>query len=156
MLKNLHSNALFYILSLFNAILSHNTYLHYWKAVIIIIFFLKPNANPLLLLFHHQIPYLAFFRNYFKKLNKRLLWFIESNSLLSSVQYGFRKGRNTTQPLLDFQIEINKAALHKSALYLVLFYLRKAFPRVWRHYITLKLHKFGLRDKVFSTVEHWD
>ena len=83
-----------------------------------------------------------------KILNKRLLWFLESNNLLSPFQYGFRKGRNTAQALLDLQNEINEAFLHKSSLYSIFFDLQEAFPRVWRQHIINKLQEFGLRGNL--------
>ena len=47
----------------------------------------------------------------FRKINKILHWFLESNDLLSPFQYGFCKGRN-----LDLQSQNNKTALSNSCL----------------------------------------
>ena len=70
-----------------------------------------------------------------KILNKRLLWYLEFNNILSPFQYGVRKGRNTSQALFDLQNEINMPSSAKSCLCSVIFDLQEAFPRVWRHYI---------------------
>ena len=88
-----------------------------------------------------------------KILNKRLLWYLESNNILSPFQYGFRKGRSTIQPLLDLQNEINESSLSKSCLYSIFFDLQEAYPRVWRHYISTKLFEIGLRGNLPSILQ---
>ena len=80
-----------------------------------------------------------------KILNKRLFWFLESNDLLSSSQYGLRKGQNSLQALADPNLQIEEDTRANSKLYTIFFDLQEAFPRVWRHYICTELQEIGLR-----------
>lgn len=43
---------------------------------------------------------------YEKVINKRLIWFLESNNILANQQYGFRKNRSIIQAAADLQIEV--------------------------------------------------
>lgn len=145
MIKNLHPNSLTYLLSLFNSIFSQNTYPIFWKTVIILPI-LKPGSDPLLPASYRPIALSSVLGKLFQKiLNKRLLWYLESNNILSPFQYGFRKGRNTIQPLYDLQSQINDVTNNKSSLYSIFFDLQEAFPRVWRHLISTELYEIGLR-----------
>ena len=148
MLKNLHPNSLNYLLSLYNAIFSQKVYPPSWK-IAIVLPFLKPNADPTLPVSYRPIALTSVVGKLFQKiLNKRLYWFLESNDLLSPFQYGFRKGRNTTQALADLQLQINKATDANSCLYAIFFDLQEAFPRVWRHHICQNLYRMGLRGNL--------
>lgn len=150
MLKNLHENSLSYLLSLFNCIFESNAYPLSWKTVVILPF-LKPDKDPTLPASYRPIALSSVLGKLFQKiLNKRLLWYLESNNILSPFQYGFRKGRNTIQPLLDLQNEINQSSLPNSSLYSIFFDLQEAYPRVWRHYISIKLFEIGLRGNLPS------
>lgn len=141
--KNLHPNTLSYF-SLFNAIFSHSIYPHSWKTIIILLT-LKPNADHFLIMSYRPIALSGIFGILSQTiLNKCLVWFLESNNLLSSVQHGFRKRRNTTQPQLDLQTEINISALQMCILHSVFFDPQEVFHPFWNHYFTLQ---------VFTTTE---
>ena len=72
----------------------------------------------------------------FKKvLNKRLIWFLESNNLLSVHQYGFKKGRSTLHALAEFQVKINADFLPSSHCYSIFSDLNEIYSRIWRHHI---------------------
>lgn len=153
MLKNLHPTALSYLLSLFNSIFLSNNYPLPWKTVIILPI-LKPSSDPHLPGSYRPIALSSVLGKLFQKiLNKRLLWYLESNNLLSPFQYGFRKGRNSSQALIDLQNEIKEATSANSCLYSVFFDLQEAFPRVWRHYIENKLSEIGLRGNLPSILQ---
>ena len=128
MLKNLHENSRSYLLALFNNIFSSNIYSLSWKTVIILPF-LKPNADPTIPASYRPIAQSSVLGKLFQKiLNKRLFWYLQSNNILSPFQYGFRKGRGTTQPLLDLQNEISQSSSPKSSLYSIFFDLQEAYP----------------------------
>lgn len=79
MLKNLHPN----IFSLYNSMFSNNIYPHLWKTVIILSF-LKPDTDPFLPVSYRPIALSSVLSKLFQKiLNKRLLWFLESNDFFS-------------------------------------------------------------------------
>ena len=148
MLKNPHPNSLSYLLSLFNTILIQNTYPLPWKLAIILPI-LKPQKDPSLPDSYRPIALTSVLGKLFQKiLNKRLIWYLEHNNIISPFQYGFRKGRNTLQALIDLQQQINDATTANATLYTIFFDLQQAFPRVWRHYICQKLHQIGLRGNL--------
>jgi len=148
MLKNLHPNSLTYLLSLFNSILHQGTYPLYWKLAIILPI-LKPDKDPSLPSSYRPIALTSILGKLLQKiLNKRLFWFLESNNILSSYQYGFRKGRNTLQAISDLNFQIEEAHRTNSNLYTIFFDLEQAFPRVWRHYICSRLYDIGLRGNL--------
>ena len=148
MLKNLHPNAVTYLLALFNAIFDQATYPDDWKLAYILPL-LKPNMDPSCPESYRPIALTSVMGKLFQKIiNKRLLWFLDQNNLLSPLQYGFRKGRNTIQALSDLQNQIEQAFLSKAPLYTIFFDLQQAYPRVWRYYICKKLHDFGLKNNL--------
>jgi len=150
MLKNLHPNSTFYLLSLFNNILSQGVYPLPWKLAIILPF-LKPAKDPSFPNSYHPIALTSVLGKLFQKI---LTWFLDFNNLLSHFQYGFRKNRNTLQALTDLlQQQINNAVNKNSSLYTIFFDLQQAFPRVWRHYICQKLHLIGLRDNLSKLLQ---
>jgi len=59
-------------------------------------------------------------------INARLVWFRESNGLLSNVQYGFRQGRNTLDHRIRFQAFIRNALAKMEHAVAIFFDLEKA------------------------------
>ncbi|GBM54939.1 putative RNA-directed DNA polymerase from transposon X-element [Araneus ventricosus] len=75
----------------------------------------------------------------------RLKYFLDLNDLLDGAQYGFRRGHGTTDRVLYMCQKIrdaqnNKPTNHSIAVFLD---LSKAFGRVWKHKLIIKLHEYG-------------
>jgi len=140
MIKNLHPNGLSYFLTLFNAILLQSIYPSQWKLAIVLPI-PKPSKDPSSPDSYRSIALASVLDKLFQKiLNKRFIWYLESNDILSPSQYGFRKGQNTLQALtvLHQQMETVINA-NSSSLYTIFFDLEQAFPHVWRHYNMSKI-----------------
>lgn len=153
MLKHLHPNAFSYLLDLFNQILKQGVYPAAWKTAIIIPI-PKPDSDPLCISSYRPIALTSVLGKTLEKiLNKRLIWFLESNDLLSTYQYGFRKGRSTLHAMADLQAQVNEAFLSNSYCYSIFFDIKEAYPRVWRHYICQKLHELGLRGNLPKVIQ---
>jgi potassium voltage-gated channel Eag-related subfamily H protein 8 len=58
-----------------------------------------------------------------RMINARLIWFLESNGLLSNIQCGFRQGRSTLDHLVRFQTFIRNAFANLD--------LEKAYDTTW-------------------------
>merc|ERR1712035_105412 len=83
-----------------------------------------------------------------KMVNVRLMWYLERGNHLSSVKYGFRKLRSTSDALLSLESSICEAFSTKQHHVTVFFYLEKAYDTAWRHGILLSLYEFGLRGRL--------
>jgi len=146
MLKNLHTNALSYLLSLFNSVFFSNNYFARLSSYFLF-------WNPTLVSYHPVALSSVLGKLIQKILNKRLFWYLELKNLLSPAQYGFRKDRNNSQALFDLQNEINVPSPVNSYLYSVFFDHQEAFPHIWRHCIVQKLFELGLRGNLSSLLQ---
>ncbi|GBO09473.1 putative RNA-directed DNA polymerase from transposon X-element [Araneus ventricosus] len=75
----------------------------------------------------------------------RLKYFLDLKDLLDGAQYGFRIGHGTPDQVLYMCQKIrdaqnNKPTNHSMAVFLD---LSKAFDRVWKHKLIIKLHEYG-------------
>lgn len=80
-----------------------------------------------------------------RMINDRLVWFLESNSLITSYQTGFRKNKCTTDHLVRLETYIRNAFIKKEHLVAVFFDLEKAYDTTWKYGILKDLHDFGLK-----------
>ena len=61
-----------------------------------------------------------------RMINKRLVWFLESNNILSNTQCGFRKNRSTIDHLVRLETFIRDAFVNKEHAVSIFFDLEKA------------------------------
>ena len=81
-------------------------------------------------------------------INRRFVWFLESNGLLYKGQSGFRRGRSPKDNLVMLETEIHNAMLRNKYLVAVFFDLAKAYDTCWKYTIMKELYDFGLRGKL--------
>ena len=86
-----------------------------------------------------------------KVINRRLLSFLEDNNVLSQTQTGYRKHRNTEDQLALIAEEIENAFQEKKKVVAVFFDLTKAFDKVWREGLLLKV----LQSRVSGRMYKW-
>ena len=107
---------------------------------------LKPLKDPNLPLSYRPISLLSSLSKILEKImNKRLIWFLESNKILSNSQYGCRKARSALMALSDLDSQIYEAEANHANLYSIFFDMENAFPRVWTHHICSIFHQLSLR-----------
>ena len=88
-------------------------------------------------------------------INKRLIWHLESNSVLASTQTGYRQFRSTEdQPALLTQ-DIEDAFQEKKKVLAVVFDLPKAFDKVWKEGLLLKLLRAGVHGKMYKWLSNF-
>ncbi|GFX53774.1 putative RNA-directed DNA polymerase from transposon BS [Trichonephila clavipes] len=86
---------------------------------------------------------------------ERLTYYLNSNDLLSIEQYGFKRGHSTADQILYFGQRVRdsqnlRPSHHTVAVFLD---LSKAFDRVWRNKLIIKLfNTFGIRDRALSWI----
>ena len=73
-------------------------------------------------------------------INKRLIWFLESNNHISRFQSGSRSDRSTTDNLVRLETFIRDALIKKEHVVAVLFDLEKAYDTTWRYGILKDIH----------------
>ena len=79
-----------------------------------------------------------------RMINKRLIWYLESNNLLSWYQSVFRAGRSTNDNLVRLETFIRDAFVKKEHIVAVFFDLEKAYDTTWRYGIMKDIHKLYL------------
>ena len=83
-----------------------------------------------------------------RMINTRLIWYLESNNLISSIQSGFRSERSTNDNLIRLETFIRDAFIKKEHVVAVFFDLEKAYDTTWRYGILRDLHELGLKGRL--------
>ena len=90
-----------------------------------------------------------------RMINARLVWYLESNNLISPVQSGFRSERSTNDNLVRLETFIRDAFVAKEHVVAVFFDLEKAYDTTWRHGIMRDLHDLGIRGRLATFIENF-
>ena len=86
-------------------------------------------------------------------LTVRLNGFINHNKIIDREQEGFRKFHSTTSALLRLVQDINKGFNNKEYTIAAFINLEKALDSVWRDGLRVKLHRFGIRGRMWKWIE---
>ena len=123
----------------------------------------KIHDDPALYIYGSQIPVVAeskflgviFDRKLFftyktleRMINKRLVWYLESNNLITKLQSGFRAERSTNDNLVRLETFIRDAFIKREHVVAVFFDLEKAYDTTWRYGILKDLHNFGMKGRL--------
>ncbi|KAF8766539.1 putative RNA-directed DNA polymerase like protein [Argiope bruennichi] len=93
-----------------------------------------------------------------KMIHIRLQFFLNQNNLMPCEQYGFRRGHSTIDQVLYFAQTIRDAHNHKPTHHTVAAFLdlTKAFDRVWKHKLIIKLHNsFNIRGNTLAWISDY-
>jgi len=88
-------------------------------------------------------------------INTRLACFLESNGLLSNIQYGFRRGRSTLDHIVGFETFIRNAFLKKEQAVSILFDLEKACDTTWKYDIFKDIFDIVLKGKLPTFISNF-
>ena len=145
MIKHLPEHAKVYLLKILNKIWKTGVIPPSWK-IAIVIPVKKPNKDPHEPSSYRPISLTSCVCKLFEKMiNTRLMWFLEKNNLLSSVQFGFRKNRSTLDPLMRLSTQIQQGFSERCQTIGVFFDLEKAYDTTWRQGIIKGLYDMGIR-----------
>ena len=87
-------------------------------------------------------------------LQSRLLSFLEDNNKLSDKQAAFRPGFSTTDHLFTLRSIINRYInVRKEKLFVCFVDFRKAFDKVWRNGLFVKLLRMGITGKFYNILK---
>jgi len=144
MLHKLLPNSSSYFISLLDRILLSSSFPSMWKMTVVVPL-LKHLKGPSLSLSYRPISLLSVLSKILETIvNRRLVWFLETNKILSHSQYGCWKGRSALMTLADLDTRIYEAEEKNSNLYSAFFDMENAFPRVWTNHICTILYQLGL------------
>ena len=83
-----------------------------------------------------------------RMINDRLVWYLESNGLISNLQCRFRSKRCTTDYLVHLETVIREAFIRNEHLAAIFFDLEKAYDITWKHGIMRDLRDLGLKGRL--------
>ena len=147
-LRHMSESALNFLLNLYNLIWHSGEFPSSW-GVAVVLPIPKPGKDNLHATNYRPISLTSCICKVLEKMvNVRLMWFLESGSFLSPVQYGFRKARSTTDALLSLESSVCEAFANNHHQVTVFFDLEKAYDTAWRHGILRNLFEFGLRGRL--------
>ena len=86
-------------------------------------------------------------------INYRLVWYLESNKLLTSVQCSFRKRCSTTDHLVRLETFVREAFVQRQHCVAVFFDLEKAYDTTSKYGIMKDLDDAGLRGRLPLFIE---
>ena len=81
-------------------------------------------------------------------INDRLMYYLESNKLLTALQSGFRKSRSTTDHLIRLETFIRQSFIKGEHCVGVFFDMEKAYDMTWKYGIMKDLYDFDLRGNL--------
>ena len=90
-----------------------------------------------------------------KMVNNRLLWHLESKGLLSPEQAGFRQHRSTEDQVTYIAQEIEDTFQGKQHAVAVWVDLEKAFDKVWKDGLKLKLLRSGVTGNMYKWIDSY-
>jgi hypothetical protein len=140
------------LLSIFNNIWDTGKLPPSWKEAIIIPI-AKPGKDSTLASNYRPIALTSCVcKTLERMINSRLVWFLESNNLVTNFQSGFRSQRSTNDHLVRLESFIRDAFIKKEHLVAVFFDLEKAYDTTWKYGIMKDLNDLGLKGRLPSFI----
>ena len=154
-LKHLPSDALETLLNIMNEIWRTGKFTEDWhKAVIIPI--PKPGKDKTEATNYRPIALTSCIcKTMERMINDRLVWFLESNYLISGNQAGFRKNYSTNDHLVRLESFIRNAFIKKEHCVAIFFDLDKTYDTTWKYDIMKDLHAIGLRGRLPNFISNF-
>ena len=148
MLKHLPPCALSYLLSLYNQIWTTGFFPPEWRQAIILPF-LKAGKSGHQPQDYRPIALTSCLCKLLERMvNHRLMWHLESRSLISPLQFGYRKNRSTLDPLLRLEQFIRTSFSRRQSVIAVFFDLEKAYDTTWKYHILRVLRSFNFDGNI--------
>jgi ribonuclease HI len=136
------------ILKLFNYIWITGIIPTKWKQAVVIPI-LKKDKDPFEISSYRPVSLTSVAAKLMERLvNNRLNWYLESNSLLSNSQAGFRSNRSTNEHVVTLSQHIKDSMDKGNILTAVFVDFKGAYNCVWRELLLTKLAHFGVKNNM--------
>ena len=123
-----------------------------WK-ISLVILVRKPNKNSFDPANYRTIALTSCICKLMEKIMyTRLVWNLESNNLLSQLQFGFKKNSSTLDPLLRLTNHIQEGFANQCQTVAVFFDMQKAYDTTWRFGIIKELDRMGLKGNMINFI----
>ena len=150
MLKHLPDETKKFLLDLYNLIWCSSVLPESWT-ISIILAILKPGKDASSPTNYRPIALTSCLCKLLEKMiNKRLVWFLENNHCISDYQFGFRKFKSTTDPLIRISTDIQNGFVRSQHTIAVFFDLQKAYDTTWRYGVLKEFYGMGVRGRLFN------
>lgn len=87
-----------------------------------------------------------------KIITTRLQWYLESNSLLTNSQTGFRQQLSTIDQIIKLQDDISKSLANKNHTLGLFIDFERAFDLLWHAGLLSKLNKIGIQGRMYNWI----
>ena len=155
LLKHLPEKSLILLLDILNSIWSNGYFPDSWREATIIPL-PKPGKDPSDPSSYRPIALTSCLcKTMERMINTHLVWYLESNNIITKYQCGFRKARSTTDQLINLETTIRDAFLKGEHVVSVFFDLEKAYDTTWKYGILKDLHEIGLRGNMPSFIKQF-
>lgn len=153
MLRRLSLESFGQLLKFFNRLWEDSYFPDAWKCAHVIPF-LKPGKDPSCPSSYRPIALTSCLgKTYERLINRRLVYFLETNNILDKNQCGFRQGRSTLDHLVRLETLIREAFVNRQHCVSVFFDLEKAYDTTWRHGILQDLLAYGVRGRMLRCIK---
>ena len=147
-LKNLPPDSLQLLLNIFNDIWSSGKVPDSWKEATVIPV-PKPGKDDTDPVNYRPISLTSCVcKTLERMINARLVWYLESQNIITNFQSGFRTNRSTNDHLVRLETFIREAFVQKQHLVSVFFDLEKAYDTTWKYGILKDLKDIGLNGRL--------
>lgn len=153
MIKTLKESCLFIFLHILNYLWTNNDIPSSWKTDCLVPI-LKPDKPRLKEDSYRPIALTSCVGKIFEQLLKqRLEYFIETNNILPSNQFGFRRGHSSAESVCQLLLDIQNSLGHRHPLVSVFFDIAGAFNSVNVDVLSLELLSIGLPKKLIQWIK---
>lgn len=145
MLKQLPDSAIDPLLQMMNRFWSEDLFPDTWREAIIIPI-LKPGKDKKLPISYRPISLTNCLCKVMERIvNRRLMWWLETNNRLCSEQSGYRRNHSTVDHLVRLETFLQQTFVKGWHAIAVFFDLEKAYDTTWRYNILKTLFNWGIR-----------
>jgi hypothetical protein len=151
----MHPTAIIALLAMYNKIWTSHLYPTQWQTATVLAF-LKPGKLPSATSSYRPIALTSCVGKILEKMvNNRLIQHLESQQIISSVEYGFRPLKGTSEALIRLQNYIVKNNTEGKHTICVFFDMQKAYDTTWRYGITQFIHRNGIKGNMTQFIQEF-